>query len=190
MKRFPVITAAAAAAGFFLGILIPELIHMGGGSYAGLVSVYGLREFETERLDILSLLPYVAGVRLRTILFLWMSCYTPPGLFLHMAYLFWICLLSGILLSVFVLRQGYMGFLLFLCCLLPQWMLYLSAFARELRFLRKKRQLSYGSGPPSVRPMRLADWKELAGMLLLMAAGSAVEAGVGLKVFQIFLQYL
>ena len=45
--------AAAAAAGFFGGILIPELVHMGGGSYAGLVSVYGLKKFETEQLDIL-----------------------------------------------------------------------------------------------------------------------------------------
>ena len=183
-------TAAAAAAGFFLGILIPELIRTGGGSYAGLVSMYGLREFGMKRLDILSLLPYVAGVRLRTILFLWMSCYTPPGLFLHMAYLFWISLLSGILLSVFVLRQGYMGFLLFLCCLLPQWLLYLSALARELKFLGKKRRLLHRADSLPVRTMRLADWKELTGMLLLMAAGSVVEAGIGLKVFQIFLQYL
>ncbi len=190
MRRLHILAAAAAAAGLFLGILLPELGRAGGGSYAGLVSVYGLREFERKSLDVLSLFPYVAGVRLRTILFLWMSSYTPPGLFLHMAYLFWLCFLAGILLAVFVLRQGYGGIFLFLCCLLPQWLLYLSVFARELRFLWRKRQLSSGGDQAAVRTAGREDWKELAGMLLFMTAGALVEAGAGLKVFQIFLQYL
>lgn len=190
MRRLPVLIAAAAAAGFFTGILIPELMRMGGGSYAGLVSIYGMREFQEEKLDVLSLFPYVAGARLRMFLILRISCYAPFGLFLHMAYFFWICLSAGILLSVFVLRQGGSGVLLFLCCMFPQWLLYLSAFAREITFLEERKRLSYGACQPASPKMRREDRKNLAGLLLLTAAGIVVETCVGLKVFQIFLQYL
>ncbi len=163
---------------------------MGTGSYAGLVSIYGLKEFETKKLDVLSLFPFVSAVRLRTVLFLWMSCYTPFGFFAHTAYLLWVSLSAGILLSVFVLRQGYAGVLLFFCCLFPQWLFYLSAFLRELRFLEKKVRPEGNAAPLFGRSMRRDDLKELICMLLMTAAGAAAEVCAGLKVFQIFLQYL
>ena len=190
VRRLPVLITAAAAAGFFAGILLPELIRMGGGSYAGLISLYGLGEFREKRLDLPARFPYVAGVRLRAFLFLRISCYAPFGLFVHMAYLFWICLSAGILLSVFVLRQGGSGVLLFLCCMFPQWLFYLSALAREIKFLEEKRRMSYGACQPDSPKLKKEDRKNLAGMLFLAAAGTAAEVCVGLRVFQIFLQYL
>ena len=124
-KRIYFVIISIIIIGLFAGILLPELLHMGVGSYTSLISIYGLQEFGTGNFDFLSLFPYIAGIRLQLILFLWMSCYTPMGLLFHMIYLFWLGMSAGLLLSVFALRHGYEGFILFLCCMFPQWLLYL-----------------------------------------------------------------
>lgn len=177
-------------AGFLLGTLIPELLHMGSGSYTGLVSLYGLGQFEQKKLEPEVLFPYIVSVRLQIFIFLWMSCYTPLGLPAHTGLLLWLGMSAGMLISIFVLRHGYEGVLLFLCCVLPQWIPYGTVIVREIVFLehkiRKKRAVGVGMAGNAV----YYELRELVVMAAVCLLGCVLETVFGLKAFQVFLKYL
>lgn len=126
--------------GFFMGTAVPEALRMGTGSYAGFSSLYSFQKYGTAAVVAGDILPYIMAVRLKTLLFLWMSSYTMLGIALHFAYAWWLAASAGMLLSLFVLRDGYEGILLFLCCLFPQWILYAAVWKQELEFLFGKRR--------------------------------------------------
>lgn len=185
--------------GLLVGTALPELLHMGSGSYAGFFSLYSLRKFAHAQPARRWLLPYLAAVRLRPLLFLWMSVYTAAGLWLHLVYFFWLAASGGMLLALFVLREGYEGILLFGCCMFPQWILYASMWGKELQFFGRRFQNgACRSGSEFAWPEEPEDFgktaREEAHGLLQMAGlcllGCCTEAYLGLWVMQLFQRLL
>lgn len=163
--------------GFFCGTAVPELFRMGQGSYAGLLSSYGLQSFACETLEPGTLFQYVFRSRVLGLTLLWMSSYTPVGLALHLFFIYWLCLSLGILFSIFLLRQGAHGILMLLCCILPQWILYGSVLRQELSFLARKRRQQTGTCRYDL---------QLYGKLFLSClAGCLLETWFGLYIFQL-----
>lgn len=177
-------------AGFFLGILIPELLYMGSGSYTGLMSLYGIGQFEQKTLEPEVLFPYIVSSRLQIFIFLWMSCYTPLGLLTHTGLVLWLGLSAGMLISVFVLRHGYEGILLFLCCILPQWIPYGTVIGREIVFLEHKIHKKRFAGEGTAGNAVYYELREMAVMTAICLLGCVLETVFGLKAFQVFLRYL
>ena len=177
--------------GFLAGTALPELLRMGTGTYAGFLSLYGFQKYEERAVSAVNVLPYIAAGRLRTLLFLWMSSYTAAGLLFHLAYAWWLAASAGMLLSVFMLRDGYEGILLFFCCLFPQWLLYGTMWQKEIGFLltqwrRGGFALTDSRGRMSTYRKDLAD---LAGMVGLCLLGCGAEAFLGTWTLKIFLKF-
>ena len=177
--------------GFSFGTALPEFLRMGTGTYAGFLSLYGLQKYKERAVSAVNVLPYIAAGRLRTLLFLWMSSYTAAGLLFHLAYAWWLAASAGMLLALFMLRDGYEGILLFFCCLFPQWLLYGAMWQKEAGFLLRQRRrsgsgLTDGGGRMRMYRKDLADLSGMAGLCLL---GCGAEAFLGTWTLKIFLQY-
>lgn len=174
--------------GFFAGVLTPELFRMGRGNYAGFASLYSFRKYETMAVSWKKILPCILSVRIRTLLFLWMSSFTTAGLLFHLIYGWWLAASAGMLIALFMLREGYGGILLFLCCLFPQWIWYAAMWRKELGFLFQKRHYDFAV-QTQAQPLRRRDMAELGKMMGLCLAGCAAEAFLGRWTLKIFLQY-
>lgn len=207
IRRETVFALIILLSGFWLGTFLPELFRMGTGTYASLLSVYSLEKFESTAVSPEKILPYITGIRLRTLLFLWMSCYTSVGPLFHLAYAWWLAASAGMLLSLFMLREGAAGVLLFFCCLFPQWLLYASMWKQELRFLFRMRypgraelaeavisrtELSerelYQTSRCAVTAIRKSEFLVLAKLAAFCIAGCMAEAFFGSWSIKIFLQ--
>lgn len=177
-KRKLLAVILVLAAGFAAGAAAPEIFRMGTGSYAGFFSLYSFGKFEVTEVSPLALLPSILSVRLKTLLFLWMSSYTAAGLLFHLTYGGWLAASAGMLLALFALRDGTYGLVLFACCLFPQWIVYGEVCRREMHFLFS-------------RPVTAASRRDLAAlaqMIGLAVLGCACEAFLGTWTLKIFLQ--
>ena len=125
--------AAALLFGILAGVALPEVFRMREGTYAGFFSLYGMKKMQEMEVLLLPIFGYLLSSRLRTLLFLWMSSYTPLGLWLHLFFTGWLGCSGGMLLSLFALRQGVQGIGLFFCCTLPQWIFYGLQWKKELQ---------------------------------------------------------
>lgn len=175
-------------AGFCAGFSLPGLLHMGTGDYTGFFSLYSFQKYEGSEIHPAKLFYYVAGLRLRTLLFLWMSAFTVAGLLFHLAYAMWLSVSAGMLLSLFLLRDGYEGIWLLACCLLPQWFFYGAVWRRETGFLLYQNgsmAFVQGTGISVIRKRELG---QLGVMVLLCLAGCLCEAFLGSWTLKIFLQ--
>lgn len=178
--------------GLLTGLSLPELLRMGNGTYAGFFSMYGFRKFGQIRIDLPAVFRTVASVRLQTLVFLWMSCYTSLGIWFHLGYAWWLAASGGMLLALFALRDGYQGLWLFFCCLLPQWFVYAVMWRREAEFLVRKQRGAYetlAGAFPAARTKVRRDLHVFAGLVALCLFGSAVESFLGLWTLKIFLQF-
>lgn len=174
--------------GFLLGTLVPELFRMGTGNYAGLLSLYSLGKYESIAVSPEKLFPYVVSVRMRTLLFLWMSCYTSAGVLFHLGYAWWLASSAGLLLSLFMIRDGYEGILLFCCCIFPQWIVYAAMWKQELLFLLRQSSRAGQVQMGLMEPSRRNEIAGLAKMAAFCVAGCAAEAFLGTWTLKIFLQ--
>lgn len=176
--------------GFLVGTAFPELLRMGSGTYAGFLSLYGLQKYEERAVPCVDILPYIAVGRLRTLLFLWMSSYTAAGLLFHLVYAWWLAASAGMLLVLFMLRDGYEGILLFFCCLFPQWLLYGTMWRKEAEFLmRQWRRGSARTWSGNGVGVYRKDLSDLAGMVGLCLLGCGAEAFLGRWTIKIFLNF-
>ena len=177
--------------GFWAGSALPELLRMGTGTYAGFLSLYSFRKYEESTPLALNILPYIAAGRLKTLLFLWMSSYTAAGLLFHLVYALWLAASAGMLLALFMLRDGYEGVLLFFCCLFPQWLLYGAMWQREVGFLLRqlrRSSVAFSGGGGGAGTYR-NDLAELAGMVGLCLLGCGAETFLGTWTLKIFLNF-
>lgn len=189
-RRLWLLFGAAALLGLLAGTALPEWMRMGEGTYAGFFSLYGYQKFQEITVRPWELFPYIAAGRIRMFLFLWMSAFTPAGALFHSFYLFWTAAAAGMLLSLFVLRGGYEGILLFLCCIFPQWLLYASVWRQELLFFlhsRERKPYAALDGQPGAAGL---DLKKLALMLAVCMLGCLLEAYPGLWTLKIFLRFI
>lgn len=179
-------------AGFLGGTVLPELLRMGNGTYAGFFSMYSFRKFEEIKIDSGAVFLSVAAVRVQTLLFLWMSSYTAAGLLFHLVYAWWLAASAGMLLALFALRDGYHGLILFGCCLMPQWIVYTAMWRQEAAFfLEQQQRKRYTQVGNTALPGKIKvkyDFQVLLRLLGLCLLGSAVEAYLGLWTLKIFLQ--
>lgn len=182
-RRRKLIFLGILLAGFLTGSILPELLYMGSGTYAGFFSLYSLHKFEGMAVDAGELFPYILNVRLKTLLFLWMSSFTAAGFLFHGIYAWWLAAAAGVLLSLFTLRDGQEGLLLFFCCLFPQWILYAAMWKREFMFLVR--------GTKEGENRSFFYRKELAGLGIMCGyciLGSLAEAFLGIWTMKIFLR--
>lgn len=177
--------------GLLAGAALPELLRMGSGTYAGFLSLYSFQKYEQSAISAADILPYITAGRLKTLLFLWMSGYTAAGLLFHLVYAWWLVASAGMLLALFLLRDGYEGILLFLCCLFPQWLLYGAMWQREVQFLvrRWRRSVAGPTGLESRAGEYRRDLADLAGMVGLCLLGCGAEAFLGTWTLKIFLKF-
>ncbi len=188
-QREWILLCAVVCGGFFAGSVLPGILKMGSGTYAGLLSQYSLSRYQEIRVSGWELFTAVFQKRLSFFLFLWMSSYTVIGLAFHGLCLFMLASAAGLLLAVFLLQEGYGGALLFFCCLMPQWMLYLAAWREELFFLFHRRCWRADTLPQGGAVMGRYDLKVLGKILLLCLWGCGVECFLGTWTMKIFLQY-
>lgn len=188
LRQKMAIAVLVVLSGFLAGTLIPELFRMGTGDYAGLLSLYSLGKYESIHVSPKQVLPYIVSVRMKTMIFLWMSCYTPAGMLFHLGYACWLASSAGLLLSLFMLRDGYGGILLFFCCIFPQWLLYLSMWKQELLFLFRRSGRTGLPSPGTAAPSPKSEIAGLGKMAALCLAGCAAEAFLGTWTLKIFLQ--
>lgn len=174
--------------GFLAGTAAPDLFRMGTGDYAGLVSRYGFQKYQGSTIPEGNVLPYILSVRLKTLLFLWMSSFTAAGLLFHLAYVWWLAASAGLLVSLFVLRDGYDGFILFACCLLPQWILYAAMWKYEGAILLRRMRRQSGVEPGSTGKLYRSELLELGKMAGLCIMGCIMEAFLGRWTLKIFLK--
>ena len=171
--------AAALLFGILAGVALPEVFRMREGTYAGFFSLYGMKKMQEMEVLLLPIFGYLLSSRLRTLLFLWMSSYTPLGLWLHLFFTGWLGCSGGMLLSLFALRQGVQGIGLFFCCTLPQWIFYTAAllfYANSKK--RQSRIVGWNSWQDRTR--QLAEAGLVTGCVLL---GTFVESFVNPAVF-------
>lgn len=176
------------ATGVLLGSALPELLGMGDGSYAGLSGIYSFRVYENSSSNPLDLFCYVASGRMRTLLLLWMSSFTSVGIIFHLGYAWWVISSGAMLLSLFGLRNGFQGIVLFGCCVLPQWILYAALWKREaVAWMRRNREqpvLTTGR----IQKINGKDLQELVGLTVLCLVGCACEAFLGTWTLRLYLQ--
>lgn len=175
--------------GFLAGTAAPELFRMGTGDYAGLASKYGFQKYQSSMAPAGNVLPYILSLRLRTLLFLWMSSFTVVGLFFHLAYAWWLAASAGLLVSLFVLRDGYEGLILFACCLMPQWILYAAMWKQEGAFLLRCMRRQKGEEMGSAGTLRRGELLGLGKMAGLCVLGCVMEAFLGRWTLKIFLKF-
>lgn len=173
--------------GFCVGSALPELLHMGTGSYAGFFSLYSFQKYEMTEIAPWHIFPYVLSIRMQTLLFLWMSSFTAAGVLFHAVYFGWLAAAAGMLLALFALQDGYEGLLFFCCCIFPQWIVYVTMWKRELQFLFRKSGLQKDS---PLRSQQQRDLTDLAAMMGLCLLGCFAESFLGTWVLKIFLQIL
>lgn len=179
-NRYKTVFFSGVMAAFLLGLAVPELIHMGSGTYSGFCSIYSFSLFERMEIHSWDLFFYILKIRTLTLLFLWMSTYTAAGVIFHIIYIIWLAVSAGMLLALFALRDGYEGLALLACCLLPQWIMYAALIKQESAVLvrRKKERISGRK-----------DLAELTNMMFLCGMGCACEAFLGTWTLKIFLQF-
>lgn len=188
-QREWILLCAAVCGGLLAGSVVPGLLKMGSGTYAGLLSQYSLSRYQEIHVSGWELFTAVFQKRLSFFLFLWMSSYTVIGLAFHGFCLFVLASAAGLLLAVFLLQEGYEGVLLFFCCLMPQWMLYLAAWREELLFLFRRRTWKTESLLPGNAVIGRYDLAVLGKILTLCLLGCGVECFLGTWTMKIFLQY-
>lgn len=177
-------------AAFLGGMALPEAIRMGTGNYSGFLSLYSFQKYEQIELQPLDLCFYLMKLRIITLLFLWMSTYTAAGILFHLLYALWLAVSGGMLLALFVLKDGREGLLLLACCLLPQWILYAAVIKQETELLLLQ---NFGRTDTPYKNRRILfspgkDLLLLGKMLLLCACGCICEAFLGTWTIKIFLQ--
>ena len=182
--------AAALLFGILAGVALPEVFRMREGTYAGFFSLYGMKKMQEMEVLLLPIFGYLLSSRLRTLLFLWMSSYTPLGLWLHLFFTGWLGCSGGMLLSLFALKQGVQGIGLFFCCTLPQWIFYGLQWKKELQLFLShtlpREDFSAGVFPYPSRRAKI-DW---IAMVLYCISGCAAETVLGLWSVKIFLKIL
>lgn len=182
--------ASALLFGILTGVTLPELFRMREGTYAGFFSLYGMKKIQESEIMLWPIFGYLLSSRMRTLLFLWMSSYTPVGLWLHLIFAAWLGCSGGMLVSLFALRQGVQGIGLFFCCTLPQWIFYGLQWKKELQlFLTHNllREIVTADGFPYPGRRARIDW---IAMVLYCVSGCAAETFLGLWSVKIFLKIL
>jgi hypothetical protein len=108
---------------------------------------------------------------------------------MHLLAIWHLALTGGMLIALLVLRTGTRGVLLFLCCLLPQWLLYAAMWSREVQAMlrRGRRQKDSSNTENQIREIWL-ELSDLAGMCLLCIAGAAVESFLARWILQLWMR--
>lgn len=174
--------------GLLAGMLVPEALRMGEGNYAGFTSLYSFQKYENMTVSYEKILLYIFHGRMKMLLFLWMSSFSAVGFFCHLVYGWWLAASGGMLLSLFLLKEGYGGIPLFFCCLFPQWIWYGAMWKKEFIFLWDKWRYDF-TGHPQVRPVFSKNLVELGKMTALCLGGTVTETFLGTWTLKIFLQF-
>lgn len=174
--------------GVLLGCAFPKLFSMDGGAWASLASRYSLGVYGSISRDCGDIFFYVASVRLPVLLFLWMSSFTTAGRLFHLGYAWWLAASGTMLLSLFGLRDGVHGILLFGCCVFPQWILYGMMWKHETAAWLKREQGFRESADPSAKSIRCQDIAGLFQLAALCLLGCVCEAFLGTWTLDLYLR--
>ncbi len=176
------------SSGVLLGCVFPKLFLMDNGTYASLTSRYSFGVYETASRNGRELFLYVLSVRMPVLLVLWMSSFTTVGWLFHLGYGWWLAASGAMLLSLFGLRSGVYGILLFGCCIFPQWILYGIMWKQELTaWLKREHGFRINTGS-SVKNIWRKDIAELVRLAVYCLLGCACEAFLGTWTLDLYLR--
>lgn len=188
-RRHQILFILLLSSGFLAGSALPELLHMGNGTYAGFLSLYSLQKYQTVQAGFRTVFSYVLSARLQPLVFLWMSSFTAAGLLFHAVYIWWLMAAAGMLLALFVLKGGPEGVLQLGCCLFPQWILYSSMWKREGLFLIRQQRKRRQGCMVSAEHFWQSDLLELMKLASYGVLGAVIETFLGKWTVHIFLGF-
>ena len=111
--------------GFVVGIFLANAAGKSYLSQSGILSDYYLSKYKYMEIDSVSLLLFVLQKRLKWILLLWGAGFTILGAPLVLAYSGWIGFSAGLILSVSVIRFGFVGIIFCAVGIFPQGIIYM-----------------------------------------------------------------
>ncbi|MCC8052138.1 MAG: hypothetical protein LIP10_16120 [Clostridiales bacterium] len=176
------------SSGILLGCAFPKLFSMDNGVYASLASRYSFGVYEITSRNGRALFLYIISMRMPVLLFLWMSSFTTAGWLFHLGYAWWLASSGAMLLSLFGLRSGVYGILLFGCCIFPQWILYGLMWKQEMTAWMKREHGFREAAGSNVKNIRRQDIAELFRLMGLCVLGCACEAFLGTWTLDLYLR--
>lgn len=114
--------------GFVIGVLLINFWDKSESIQEGLVSIYTIERLKSFEIDSGKFLIYVLEERLKAIFFMTLLATTVAGVVASYAFIGWIGISLGILLTVMTIRFGLKGTFLFAGLVLPQYIIYVPAF--------------------------------------------------------------
>lgn len=169
--------------GFLAGIVLPEIIKMNSGTYSGFFSMYSIQRFQQQEIQMREVFLYILSFRMELLLFLWLSSFTKIGIWLHAGVGAWTLCTAGMLLRLFFMKEGVHGIFMFVCCLMPQWLLYGILWKRELQICMSEKKM-YDA-------YRGRLWLTFLNLTGLCLGGCLCEAWIGMqfqkKILEFFL---
>lgn|GEM_PF-974585 len=132
--------------GFVAGIFLANVAGKSYLSQSGILSDYYLSKYKYMEIDSAGLFLFILQKRLKWILILWGIGFTILGAPLVLAYSGWIGFSAGLILSVSVIRFGFVGVIFCAVGIFPQGLIYMPAlvyFAEHIYIMSQSKV--YGS---------------------------------------------
>lgn len=134
--------------GFVVGIFLANAAGKSYLSQSGILSDYYLSKYKYMEIDSAGLLLFVLQKRLKWILLLWGAGFTILGVPLVLAYSGWIGFSAGLILSVSVIRFGFVGVIFCAVGIFPQGIIYIPVLIYFAEHIYKMSQSKvHGSSP-------------------------------------------
>lgn len=175
-KKKDIFFLSAFLGGFFLGIIF---INLWGDIYFRNITVFSadsLMSLGEAAIDNNALFLYLAELRGKEFLLLWLTGYTILGLPIIFLILCWLGVSAGVLLTTAIIKMRMTGILMFLATVLPQVFLYVPAVLMTTSGI-------YEKGKGRWRNRRsFQDWQsEKEYMFLLLSGMACTIAGAALE---------
>ena len=180
--------------GLFLGILIVNLGYDGWIKDGGLLGMDMIVRLKNSVPDSRGLLGYVMKHRLFTVCMLGLLATTIIGMPVVCAYICYIGLAAGCLLSVAVIRYGIRGLLLMVAGILPQGIFLIPGYIALLVWAVSVNRMLYSRNPYKEHYMRysrqiyIQKGLQIAGITVVVIIGCLLESYVNPKLLHFILK--
>lgn len=113
------------AAGLAMGAVAVDVLADFSSQRAGILSDYFLRQYKYLKVNVSELFFFILGKRMKWIILLWLTGFTPAGIPCVVVYALWCGFSLGTLLGISILKFGGRGMLFCAAAFFPQAMVYI-----------------------------------------------------------------
>lgn len=180
--------------GLFLGILIVNVGYDAWIRTGSLLGANMITRLKNSILDGSALFSYILKHRLFTVCMLALLATTMIGLPAVCAYICYMGLSAGCLLSVSVIRYGIRGLLLMAAGIMPQGLVLIPAYAAMFVWAVEVNRMLYAKGPYRERYVRyskqiyLKKGAQMIGIMVVVIIGCLLESYVNPKMLHFILK--